>query len=216
MFVSLHSLSQKWKEVDIVFPQHIHHTRVPLAYSSHMYISTLWVLIVEPLNDQLPVGLLADSGKGSKPFSHHYCGPQETCCKSKSCCKWNKVAANFQNELLQIKTTFMRAHWRKEECVLRFLYFEREAVILFSWPVWLLIRTNFLKCFAVRADWNALQPQISFINVVSQEPITLGQQLSHFSNEAASSVDKDKPLHKEVFPSGISLRNIDYGHKWLR
>ena len=43
--------------------------RVPLAYSSHMYniISTLWVLIVEPLNDQLPVGVLADSGKGSSP-----------------------------------------------------------------------------------------------------------------------------------------------------
>ena len=58
------------------------------------------------------------------------------------------------------------------------------------------IRTNFLKCFVVRAVWNALQPQISFINVVSQEPITLGQQLSHFSNEVASSVDKDKPLKK--------------------
>ena len=25
---------------------------------------------------------------------------------------------------------------------------------------------NFLKCFAVRAVWNALQPQISLINVV--------------------------------------------------
>ena len=29
------------------------------------------------------------------------------------------------------------------------------------------IRTNFLKCFAVRAVWNALEPQISVINVVS-------------------------------------------------
>ena len=29
------------------------------------------------------------------------------------------------------------------------------------------IRTNFLKCFAVRGVWNALQPQISVINVVS-------------------------------------------------
>ena len=29
------------------------------------------------------------------------------------------------------------------------------------------IRTNFLKCFAVRAVWNALQLQISDINVVS-------------------------------------------------
>ena len=30
----------------------------------------------------------------------------------------------------------------------------------------LTIRTNFLKCFAVRAVGNALQPQISVINVV--------------------------------------------------
>ena len=29
------------------------------------------------------------------------------------------------------------------------------------------IRTNFLKCFAVRAVGNALEPQISVINVVS-------------------------------------------------
>ena len=29
------------------------------------------------------------------------------------------------------------------------------------------VRTNFIKCFAVRAVGNALQPQISVINVVS-------------------------------------------------
>ena len=50
------------------------------------------------------------------------------------------------------------------------------------------IRTNFQKCFAVRAVWNALQPQISVINVVSN--------LSQVSNKAASSVDKEKLLNK--------------------
>ena len=64
------------------------------------------------------------------------------------------------------------------------------------------IRTNFLKCFAVRAVWNALQPQISVINVVSNLI-----DLSEVSNKAASSVDKEK------LPSGISLRSIDYVHK---
>ena len=49
------------------------------------------------------------------------------------------------------------------------------------------IRTNFLRYFAVRAVWNALQPQISAIN---------GQHfnLSQVSNKAASSVDKEKLL----------------------
>ena len=41
-----------------------------------------------------------------------------------------------------------------------------------------------------------------------------GQQLnlSQVSNKATSSVDKEKTV-KEVFPSGISLRSIDYVHK---
>ena len=41
-----------------------------------------------------------------------------------------------------------------------------------------------------------------------------GQQLnlSQVSNMAASSVDKEKTV-KEVFPSGISFRSIDYVHK---
>ena len=43
---------------------------------------------------------------------------------------------------------------------------DREAVILFFLAC-VTIQTNFLKCFAVRAVGNALQPQISVINVVS-------------------------------------------------
>ena len=52
------------------------------------------------------------------------------------------------------------------------------------------IRTNFLKRFAVRAEGNALQPQI-------------GQKLnsSQVSNKAASSVDKEK-LFKKYFHRG--------------
>ena len=52
------------------------------------------------------------------------------------------------------------------------------------------IRANFLRCFAVRAVWNALQPQISVINVV------MLLNLSQVSNKAASSVDKEKLLKK--------------------
>ena len=61
------------------------------------------------------------------------------------------------------------------------------------------IWTNFLKCFAVRAVWNALQPQISVINVVSN--------LSQVSIKAASSVDKEKLL-KEYFHRGYPYAAI--------
>ena len=54
------------------------------------------------------------------------------------------------------------------------------------------IWTNFLKCFAVRAVGNALQQQISVINVVNKK------NLSQVSNKAARSVDKEKLL-KEYF-----------------
>jgi len=60
----------------------------------------------------------------------------------------------------------MRAHWRKEEWVLRVLYFWAGTCYTLSLAC-VTIRTNFLKCFAVRSLWNALQPQISVINVVS-------------------------------------------------
>ena len=50
----------------------------------------------------------------------YYGGPKGTCCKSKNCCNFKIVAANFQNELQGYK---------------EFYNFEREAVILFSWPV---------------------------------------------------------------------------------
>ena len=65
------------------------------------------------------------------------------------------------------------------------------------------IRTNFLKCFAVRAVWNALQPQISVIKS--------GQQLnlSQVSSKAASSVDKEKLLLKEYFHRGYPYPAID-------
>ena len=57
-------------------------------------------------------------------------------------------------------------HWRKEEWVLGFLCFWAGSCYSFFLAC-VTIRTNFLKCFAVRAVWNALQPQISVINVVS-------------------------------------------------
>ena len=57
------------------------------------------------------------------------------------------------------------------------------------------IRTNFLKCFAVRAVGNAPQQQISVINVVNNK------NLSQISNKAARSVDKEKLL-KEYFHLG--------------
>ena len=59
----------------------------------------------------------------------------------------------------------MRAHWRKEEWVLGFLYFQAGSGYTF-FLAYVTIRTNFLKYFAVRAVWNALQLQISVINVV--------------------------------------------------
>ena len=58
------------------------------------------------------------------------------------------------------------------------------------------IRTNFLKCFAVRAVGNALQPQISVTHQCGQQ-----LNLSQVSNKAASSVDKEKLL-KEYFHRG--------------
>ena len=60
----------------------------------------------------------------------------------------------------------MRAHWRKEEWVLRLLYFWAGSCYTFFLSC-VTIRTNFLKCFAVCAVGNALQHQISVINVVS-------------------------------------------------
>ena len=69
--------------------------------------------------------------------------------------------------LLQIKTWKVCARIEERRSgYYEFYIFEREAVISFSWSVWL-IPTNFLKCFAVRAVCNALHPQISIINVVS-------------------------------------------------
>ena len=44
---------------------------------------------------------------------------------------------------------------------------KRSEKLLYFFLACVTIRTNFLKCFAVRAVWNAPQPQISGINVVS-------------------------------------------------
>ena len=67
-----------------------------------------------------------------------------------------------------------------------FIFLSRKLLYFFlaCVTVW----TNFLKCFAVRAVGNALQAQISVINVVSN--------LIQVSNKAASSVDKEKLLKK--------------------
>ena len=88
----------------------------------------------------------------------------------------------------------MRAHWGKEEWVLGFLYFWAGSCYTFFLAC-VTIRTNFLKCFAVRAVGNALQPQISVINVVSNL-IWVRSRI-----KAASSVDKEKLL-KEYFHRG--------------
>ena len=63
------------------------------------------------------------------------------------------------------------------------------------------IRTNFLKCFAVRAVGNALQLQISVINVVSN--------LIESGNKAASSVDNPNIFRKQNFKSGEILPFLD-------
>ena len=60
----------------------------------------------------------------------------------------------------------MCAHWGKEEWVLGFLHFWAESCYTFFLAC-VTIRTNFLKCFAIRGMGNALQPQISVINMVS-------------------------------------------------
>ena len=64
-------------------------------------------------------------------------------------------------------------------------------------------RTNFLKCFAVRALENARQPQISVIN------------FSQVSNKAASSVDEEKLFKKyfhRAYPyAALIMCTNDYG-----
>ena len=77
------------------------------------------------------------------------------------------------------------------------LFLSGKLLYFFSGPV--TIRTHFLKCFAVRAVGNALQPQIFLIN----------QQLnlSQVSNKAASSADKEKLL-KEYFHRGYLYEAI--------
>ena len=93
--------------------------------------------------------------------------------------------------LLQIKTSKVctRTEGRRSGYY-DFYIFEPEAVILFSWTVWLLGQIS-LKWFAVRAVGNALQPQMSAINVVSNG-------IASGLSKTASSVDKEKLL-KEYF-----------------
>ena len=97
----------------------------------------------------------------------------------------------------------MRAQWRKDEWVLRVLYF-REGGWYTFFMAYVTIWSNSLKCFAVRAVGNALQQQISVNNVVSK------LNLSQLSKKAAFSVYNEKQL----FPSGISLRSIHYVQRW--
>ena len=65
---------------------------------------------------------------------------------------------------------------------------------------------KFPKIFAVRAVLEG-PSNANFCHQCSQQ-----LNLSQVSNKAASSVDTEKTV-KEVFPSGISLRSIDYVHK---
>ena len=68
-------------------------------------------------------------------------------------------------------------------------------------------RTNFLKCFAIRAVGNALQPQISVINVVCGNLIDSGK--------AASSLDNEKLLKKYFYRghryAALIICRSDYG-----
>ena len=86
----------------------------------------------------------------------------------------------------------MHAHWRKEEWVLGFLWagscYPFFLACVTIWP-------NFLKCFALRAVWNALQPEISVINVVSNLIESGLEQGGKFGWQG-------KTVIKGVFPSG--------------
>ena len=73
---------------------------------------------------------------------------KKSCCKLKACCcklKPQKCARTLKEGAVGTRSFIL---------------------ILFFLGL-VTIRTNFLKGFAVRAVWNALQPQISVINVVS-------------------------------------------------
>ena len=94
------------------------------------------------------------------------------------------VAANFQNELLQIKTSKECARIDGRRSENQDLYILGGKLLLFFLGLCVPVRTDFLKCFPVRAVANALQPQISVINVVSN---LIGQ----VSNKAAISVDNE-------------------------
>ena len=101
------------------------------------------------------------------------------------------VAANFQNELLEIKRCCLKhqkcARALKEGGVgtRSFIFLSGKLSFCHTFVMaCVTVRTNFVKCFAVRAVGNALQP---LIYVISDQQLNLRQ----VSNKAASSVDKE-------------------------
>ena len=70
----------------------------------------------------------------------------------------------MERMLQQIKTSEVCAHLRKEEWVVGFLYSNLSRSCHTFSLACVTIRTNILKCLAVRAVANTLQPQISVIN----------------------------------------------------
>ena len=104
--------------------------------------------------------------------------------------------------LLQIKTSKVCARTEGRRAGYKDLYiFEREAGGYTFFMACVTIRTNFLKCFGVRAVGNALQLQISVIDVVSN--------LIESGNKAASSVDNPNIFRKQNFKSGEVLPFLD-------
>ena len=79
------------------------------------------------------------------------------------CCEFSKVAANLYKELLRIKRMLLQI--KSSKVCARIEggrseykdFFEREAVPSFFF-LGSCVRTNFLKCFAVRAVGNAPKP----------------------------------------------------------
>ena len=81
------------------------------------------------------------------------------------------------------------------------------------------IRTNFLKCFAVRAVWNSLQPQISVINVVSNLILVrqrktlkhpLPQSLVHIINDDIQRICSRSHLRTKSMTKTLHYRNLKH------
>ena len=113
-----------------------------------------------------------------------------------SCCKLNKVAANFQNELLQIKRILLQIKTSKHARALKEGGVGTRSFIFLS--------RKLLYFFLGLCDYSDKFPKMFCSSCGMECPSTAnfchqcGQQLnlSQVSNKAASSVDKEKLLKK--------------------